>query len=421
MRLTVRLSVREHGYLAALMIAVVQRTLFKGVDWQDAFLPFTWVGSLLLDGFVILLLAASFLKDILRRGRLFHWAAILVLGLLGISAAVTRQTGLLYSAAFVLLARDIPFARIMRAFYRAALCSLLLLMIAQLIGFTKKSVPNLEYSLGYAMGMAHPNNFASAVTVLLFSWAYLRRWKSRWTVILTSLAVGFAVYRYTISRTSLVIVLVYCFALILYGMLARFHAPGAVKLIRLGFVALLVSSVWLMLYAGQAFAGLGLQSGSAFGPLANAQSRFTSALALYRQNGLRLFGSYIEFRSLRTALLTNQQAVILDSAYLYLVISQGVLATGIMLWLFSRSMRAQIRKKQYVLLIIMGAFMLSGLMERFALDSTMNFALLSAFSALDQDAPTAENQKGHMHIMLRRQKTRRNKTEFSTECRAQMI
>lgn len=393
MRLTVRLSVREDGYLAALMIAIVQRTLLKGVDWQDGFLPWVWIVSLLLDGLMILLLITCFFRDVLNRRRPHHLKTLLILGLLGGSAAVTGQSGLLYSAAFILLARDIPFVRIVRTFYRAALWSLILLIAAQLMGLTKKSVPNLEYSLGYAMGMAHPNNFASAVTVLLFSWAYLRRWKSRWAVIPVVLGSGFAVYRYTISRTSLVIVLVYCLALILYGMLDRFRAPGAVKLIRFGFAALLVSSVWLMLYAGQVFAWLGLESGTGYGALANARSRFISALALYRQNGLHLFGSFIEFRSLRSALLTNQQAVILDSAYLYLLISQGIAATGITLWLFDRSMRRQIRKKQYVLLITMGGFLLSGLMERFVLDSTMNFALLSAFSALDRDAPPAEKNR----------------------------
>jgi predicted membrane channel-forming protein YqfA (hemolysin III family) len=377
--------------LAALTIAIVQRTLLKGVDWQDALLPFAGFLSLVLDGVMLLLLAASFLTDVLKRRRLHHLIAALALGLLAVSAAVTRQTGLLYSAALVLLTRDIPYARIVRTFYRAALAALILLMLAQLTGLTKRSVPNPEYSLGYAMGMAHPNNFASAVTVLLFSWAYLRRWESRSFTILACLAVGFAVYRYTISRTALVIVLVYCLALILYEMLARFRAKNALKLIRLGFIVLLASSVWLMLYADQVFGLLGLDGSTEFTPLAGAMARFVNAAALYEQNGLRLFGSYIEFRSLRVALQTNQEAVILDSAYLYLVISQGVAATGVMLWLFGRSIRAQLRNKQYVLLITMGVFLLSGLMERFALDAAMNFALLSAFSALEQDGQIAKN------------------------------
>jgi hypothetical protein len=169
------------------------------------------------------------------------------------------------------------------------------------------------------------------------------------------------------------------------------RAKNALKLIRLGFIVLLASSVWLMLYADQVFGLLGLDGSTEFTPLAGAMARFVNAAALYEQNGLRLFGSYIEFRSLRVALQTNQEAVILDSAYLYLVISQGVAATGVMLWLFGRSIRAQLRNKQYVLLITMGVFLLSGLMERFALDAAMNFALLSAFSALEQDGQIAKN------------------------------
>ena len=94
MRLTVQLSVREHGYLAALAIAIVQRTLLKGVDWQDALLPFAGFLSLVLDGVMLLLLAASFLTDVLKRRRLHHLIAALTLGLLAVSAATTRQTEL---------------------------------------------------------------------------------------------------------------------------------------------------------------------------------------------------------------------------------------------------------------------------------------------------------------------------------------
>ena len=392
MRLTFKLSIRKHSYLTALMIVIIERTLLKGIDWQDAFLPLVGISTVLLDWVVILLLAVSFFADVVKRRRWFHLGVILTLGLLAVSAAVTRQTGLLYSAAFIFLARDIPYERIIRVFYRTALCSLILLILAQVIGFTKPSARDLEYSLGYSMGMAHPNSFASAVTVLLLSWAYLRRGRRRFTVRLTVLAVALLTYWYTISRTALVISLVYCLALVLYDLLNQFHFGRAVKIIRLGFAVLLVSSVWLMLNSEAVFERLGFQSNSGFSALLSALNRFINASALYEQNGLHFFGSYIEFRSLRDALLTNQEAVILDSAYLYLVISQGIAATVIMFWLFAQSMRAQIRKKQYELLIAMGVFLLSGLMERFALDAAMNFTLLSAFSALETDAPAAKKR-----------------------------
>ncbi len=401
MNLTVKLSVREHSYLAALMIAVIERTLIKGIDWRDAFLPLIGKSALLLDSLLILLLAVSFVQDVLRRRRLYHVMVILVLGLLTVSAVITRESVLVYSVAFVLLARDIPFVRIVRVFYRTALVSLLVLILAQIAGFTNRSVMVPEYSLGYAMGMAHPNNFASAVMTALLSWAYLRRWKSRLRVIAVVMAVSFFTFRYSISRTPLVVALAYCLALILYDMLNRFHARRAVRIIRLGFVALLGGSVWLMLNSAEAFERFGLQENSRFSLIVSVLARFINASALYQQNGLRLFGSYIEFRSLRMALLTNQEAVILDSSYLYLVISQGVVATMIMVWLFARAMRAQIRKNQYVLLITMGAFMLSALMERYALDSTMNFVLLSAFGSLKTDTPAADDTRGRVLFIWR--------------------
>ena len=406
MQLKVDLVIREHAYLAALMITIVERTLLKGIDWQDVFLPLVGMGTLLLDGLVILLLAVSFLWDVGAHRSLYHLMVILALGLLAVSAVITKQTGLIYSAAFILLARNIPYARIIRVFYITAFCAVILLILAQVIGFTKRSVMNLEYSLGYSMGMAHPNSFASTMMVLLFSWAYLRRWQRRSMLILTMLVISFLVYLYTISRTALVIALVYCLALILYDLLNRFHAPGAVKIIRVGFALLLAGSVWLMLNSEMVFERLGLRNNSELSMLLSALSRFVNASALYEQKGLHLFGSFIEFRSLRTALLTNQEAVILDSAYLYLVISQGVVATVIMFWLFARSMRVQVQKKQYVLLITMGVFLLSALMERFALDASMNFALLSAFSALEQDSPALQELPRRIRF-IRRPRPRR--------------
>ncbi len=419
MQLMVKLSLREHSYLAALMIAIVERTLLKGVEWQEPLLPLAGMSAMLLDGLVILLLAVSFFQDVLRRRRKEQLLTVLTLGLLAVSACVTRETGLLYSAAFILLARDIPYKRIVRAFFWTAFCSLLALTGAQALGLTVPSAMDLEYNLGYAMGMAHPNNFASAVTVALLSWAYLRRWRSRSAVILTVLAVAFLTFRYSISRTSLVIALVYCLALILYGLLGRFHARRAVRIIRIGFAALLAGSVWLMLNSGQVLQYFGLMEQSTFELVSSALSRFINASSLYEQHGLRLFGSYIEFRSLRMALLTNQEAVILDSAYLYLVISQGVAATVVMVWLFARAMRAQTRKNQYILLITMGVFLLSGLMERFPLDATMNFTLLSAFSSLEADVPPPASARRLFRFALspvdwkrRKQEEEREETEM---------
>ena len=401
MQFKVQLVIREHAYLAALMITVIERTLLKGIDWQDAFLPFVGMGTLLLDGLVILLLMVSFLWDVREHRSVYHLMVILVLALLAVSAVITGQTVLIYTAAFILLARNIPYARIMRVFCGTALCALILLILAQVIGFTKRSAMNLEYSLGYSMGMAHPNSFASSVMVLLFSWAYLRRWQNRSVLILTVLTVSFLVYFYTISRTALVIALAYCLSLILYGLLNRFHASGAVKIIRAGFALLLIGSVWLMLNSREVFAWLGLRNDSELTAFLSALNRFVNASALYEQTGLRLFGSYIEFRSLRTALLTNQEAVILDSAYLYLVISQGIVATAVMFWLFARSMRMQVQKKQYVLLITMGVFLLSALMERFALDASMNFTLLSAFSALEEDSSPPKEPPSRVRFVRR--------------------
>lgn len=384
MNFKVKISIRRDGYLAALALRIIERTLLNGINWKGPLLPYISLVSFGVDALITALLVIAFFHGAARSSNTYLKYGM-ILCLLAVSAWITKQTTLIYSAAFIILAEGIPFAQIRRVCYLSAMGSLLLLTACRFAGLILEQNVNFDYGIGNAMGMAHPNNLAATVAVVLLLWGYGKRRQNIWKVIPIVLGVSVITYTFTLSRTTLVIMVTYCLALILLALLEFVHAQSLIRIIRIGFVLLLAGSIWATMGSEAFFAGLRLPSNSGLNHLLSAMGRFLNASNLLEKHGIHLFGSYIEFRSLRTALLTGQEAVILDSAYMYLLINQGLVATIIYTWFFTRAMRNQVRAKQYVLLITMSVFMISCLMESYALDASMNFCLLTAFSSLETD------------------------------------
>lgn len=373
----IHLFIRRHSYLTALSLSIVQRTLLQGIGWRGHFLTTAVaLAGKLVSVLVILLLAVSFIRDVTLKARPHHLLTLLVLGLLSIPTYVTGETMLLLSAALILLARGIPYRYIVTVFFHTAWMSLLSLIVAHLLGLTDDVFMDFGYAAGQSLGMAHPNNLAAAASVVVFLWAYQQKKQRGAYTMLAVLLLSGLLYFVTASRTTLIVQITYCLALALLSLLRRVHAQKLIYGIRFGFVLLMAGSMWMMLHYGQ-MSDFGVDD-------ENFLSRFVSAFSLYSQYGVRVFGSYIEFRSLRLAVASGLPAVILDPAYLYLAVSQGIVATVIFFLLFAQAVRQQIRNGQLVLLLILGMFMICGLMERYMLDASMNFALLSAFAAMER-------------------------------------
>ena len=391
----IHLSLRKHCYLAALSLAVAERTLLTGIAWHGALYNLAGLADRLCAMLVMGLLAVSFGADVKKGWRKRHIIVLLILSLLAVSAWITKETMLLSSAAFILLARNIPYEKITKAFFHTAWVSLLLLMTAYVLGFTESYDVEFGYAVGRSLGMAHPNNLAAASGTAVLLWGYRQRKQPILYTVLGMFASALLIYGVTASRTMLVLQVTCCAALPLYALLKRTHVQRIVRVIRFGFVLLFACSVWMMLNNGD-LVGTGLGD-------ENFLSRFVSASALFRQYGVKPFGAYIEFRSLRSALLTGQPAVILDPAYLFLIISQGIVPTGIFFFFFARATRRQIESGQAELLILTGLFLIAGLMERYMLDSTVDFALLSAFALLEtnNNGHTGHARYGHTIAQVR--------------------
>lgn len=405
-RWAVQIRPRGDCFRWALALFAFEQIALKGAAWISPVSTIVFVLYSAMDFLIPCLWIFSFVWDVRRGPNRGHVAALAAAALLAVSAFVIRDTALLYSGIMILLARDLDTDKLLSALKKAVGAALALLLIGHFLGLTISQPVNFSYGMGYSMGMAHPNNFSAAVGTYLLLWAYLRREKPFWKTALILEAIGYLTFRFTLSRTSWIILLLYPVAYLFLRLPYRVRGEWLIRLIYLEFFALMAVSVFLMLYSENS------RVLPVFFGDQNYLARFTSAMNLYRKHGVHLFGSFIEYRSLRTALQTGQEAVILDSAYLYLLIGQGASTLLLFLILISKAVQRLIRKRQFVLLAILALYLASGMMERYMLYSYMNFPLLAAMGSLTMEKtavifPAARPRRVHF-ILGRTAKTKYN-------------
>ena len=109
-------------------------------------------------------------------------------------------------------------------------------------------------------------------------------------------------------------------------------------------------------------------------------TRFSSAYNIYQQYGIQAFGSDIEFVSSVVSAQTGKASVILDSAYLNLLLYRGFIATVLFAIALVLLFRKIGKKREYILLIIAALFVVDGLMEQNVFMIYCNFSLLYIFA-----------------------------------------
>lgn len=381
-RMILRFSPRGACFRWALALYAFEQIALKGVSWTAPLSGAVYWLYRFVDLLLPCLLAFCFLEDARKHFSRYHGIVLAVLAPLSVSAYISKDPAALYSVLLILLARDLPFDRLRTSLLKSIGWALFTLILAHFLKLTVSQPVNFAYGMGYSMGMAHPNNFSTAVSAFLLLWAYGQREKPFLRTMPLLAAGALLTFCFTRSRTTLIILLLYPVMFLLLRLPYRLRGEWLVRLMYLEFFTLMLLSLLLML---QSEMGISLPG---FWGDRNFLSRFTSALHLYERYGVHLFGSFIEYRSLRTALLTGQPAVILDSAYLYLLIGQGLVPLMIFLALISRAVRIMIRRRQFVLLAVIGLFLASGMMERYMLYAYVNFPLLAAVSRLDAEKET---------------------------------
>lgn len=297
------------------------------------------------------------------------------------SSSVIHSNALAYTAAFILLAPGIDYDEIVRAFYKAAFFSVALLILATIIGAVNDNQIRFTYATGvlygHTMGTSHPNNFAAYVMTTLFLWLYMnRKRKSPAKLICVDIIVGVIVFILTASRTSSIVILAFAVIYLLYEVMKKVNAERLINLLKLAIVAVFAVSIYLMNSMGQ------VGSNGILADLTFA-TRFSSAYNIYQQYGIQPFGSDIEFVSSVVSAQTGKSSVILDSAYLNLLLYRGYIVTVLFAIAVVLLFRKIGKQREYILMIIAALFVVDGLMEQNVFMIYCNFTLMACFSGLE--------------------------------------
>ena len=367
----------EDLYVYALSLFLIWKFLFTGVAWQGKLLSYANLIFQLCSLVVPFFLVCSFVKRF-RRGVVIPWIYVLIIGLLFISSRTTGDSVLIYSAIFVILAYGLSFDRISKTYLNTLLLCLSVLVVGCLSGVIADKTIEFSYGVGHSLGLAHPNNLAALVMniSLVASYRTLMKNEKKWVSVAIGLVVtSIAVNYITHSRTTTICLICYAIFIVIYRLLRVIKFEALINTIKVAALLLILGSIYLMTH----FANLG----SSLTGDVNAVVRFSNAYSLYKQYGIHLFGSAIEFIGVQKARSLGVSSVVLDSAYPNLLIYHGVVAFVIFfLFVVFVLRKTKLQKDNYLQIIIL-IFLMSGIMEQNVFMVQCDFVLLYLLAKVD--------------------------------------
>ena len=296
-------------------------------------------------------------------------ATFLVGSILLISLNLADKT-LFNSILMIVLTKNRDFYKIVNFYFKLLIYSTVVIVLCSFIGLTKDVVINFSYGVGHSLGFSHPNNLGTILFILVVTWLYLNSHKSIGVIFLVSYAIAIFDWLIPLSRTSSILLLVLPFLIIFY----RWCNTKRIKKIfyfisSISFLISFLVSFYLMFR----FSLLDANS-------SNLYVRFTDAHQLYNLYGIHWLGNKISFVSTIESMRYNIPSVILDNAYLRLLIYYGKLASIIYIIIFLIIGFKIDKNSNPVLMAIYLLFVIHGFMEYSMLLVQWNFLLLGVFA-----------------------------------------
>ena len=328
--------------------------------------------KLLRYGLYVIVLFKCFFLTRYEKSDLF--ACALFLGLSGLSFFFAGDSTLLEFSLIVLFAKDMPARKLLMVLTSIKFLAVVLTISFSCIGI----LPTLQYQNGDAgayntFGFCHRNVLGANMVFLCLSWFYLRFRKiSLWDLLLW-LALSIVTYYLAVSRSSLLMMLA-----ITAGM---FLAQQMRKAIRdIPHLRKLICGFFLFLLICSALCTIFYRADSPFWALLDKffTKRLRFANYCLENYGLSVFGQNLPFVSSMEAQMGGSAKLILDNAYMRVILYYGIIPGFCFLFYYFRCLDTACRQKNIPLAAAMLFFAVYGLSERFMLGVFYNFPLLIA-------------------------------------------
>lgn len=369
MKFSVRIN-KETLYHLSLTLYLLWSGVLIGVKWKASILPvMDLLGVVCMYAMLPLLLYCIFVRKQLSKSYLI--LSLSMIAIAGITYLSKSDNRILFLVLFVFAANGLNYELIVNKFAKIQLLCILIVLFVYKLGLSEDVISYFSYGVGHSLGTYHANNLGTMVfsCYLAVCYAFLKGRYTSQTVL--AIIVAFFLWENTLSRTNCFLVIAYPLAQFFVFLLKKTGKTVLLNSIKQIIVILFGVSVVAALFYEQ-FSGV-LNDGTLI-------ERFRFGSVLLQQYGIHLFGSNIAFVNTVEARLQGVSNLVLDSAYLKLLIYYGVIITLFIIYVFSKSIKRAMLQKDYDLIIVCTLVAISGITQSMMI-SVYNFALLFAYSS----------------------------------------
>lgn len=238
---------------------------------------------------------------------------------------------------------------------------------------------NGELVLRHSLGYAHPNTCFLMIFVILVDYLLLRSIKTgRIRLLDVAVVVCIALIFSSITNCRAGTALIIFLAVVLYCQM-KFHLLQHMRWLR----TVLSYSTLLCMLLSFFFVFLYYKVPTLGQILNNILTKRISSMAYFLERyGLNLFPTLTERVSTQIAAETGVRALVLDNLYANLVISYGLIFTGVYLYLQTKTCKLFVKNQRYEYLLIFTVFAVYGIVEGMALNLDFNYFLVLTRFAL---------------------------------------
>lgn len=328
-----------------------------------------------------ILLAKILLHDVKKTNRVIWSLVILLLGL--VSSYCSKSDFLEPFFWFLASGYQVNVRDIIKTLFKAQLIAIAITIICSGVGVIESNDIIREETgvLRRSLGFSHPNALAQKIFQLCMMYIYLVADRISLIHIVMILIVNCLNYQLTNSNTMLSVTFIVIFFLLLYIFERKeiliISRMSNFTLRLLKYICYLAGgiSIYFALNPNNSFA-LKMDQGNTL------LSRVTQISIYFQTYKITLFGQQLYYHNSDTAIGKYVGLYTLDNAYIYLLLGFGIVVFVFLIGLFIKALYKSVKEREYIVLILIAAYMIYGVTETALIRFSYNFTLVLLFAVV---------------------------------------
>lgn len=221
----------------------------------------------------------------------------------------------------------------------------------------------------YLWGFTHHNFIGCRIMMCYTCYVFLRYEKYKiWDFLVGIVAFVFC-YQVIKSRTTAFLIIITMILIIIFKLLQYFGDKKNKPLMKIGTYAIMIIAPVLSIVVSIKYTASNILY---FLLDQIIYTRFSYANSIFKEYGLSLFGQNVELISTVEANESGVSAIVLDNAYMHLLIRCGLCVTVLVLLAWFLVARTALNEKKYSVAIIVAVYFICGISEKWLFTITYN-------------------------------------------------